>query len=80
MMITAETLRHCAYLHSMTLEGLLRKSYPKDQVLRSEFLGITNGGQFCYSVTYYDDTLEGEVTDKVFLTYDPTAGKVIADY
>ena len=80
MMITAETLRHCAYLHSLTLEGLLRKSYPKDSVLRSEFLGITNGGQFCYKIVYPDqDGKYGMATTKVFVWQDEN-GELVADY
>ena len=80
MMITAETLRHCAYLHSMTLEGLLRKNYPKDSVLRSEFLGITNGNQFCYRIVYPDHLTEkGTATTKVFVWQDSN-GELVADY
>lgn len=80
MMITAETLRHCAYLHSLTLEGLLRKHYPEDRVLRSEFLGITNGNQFCYKIVYPDqDAKHGMATTKVFVWRAPN-GELVADY
>ena len=51
-MITADTLRQCAYLSTTTLEALIRKGYPKDRVVTSEFVGITNGGQFCYKIQY----------------------------
>lgn len=58
----------------------MSRNYPR---LDIETFGrhlITNGGQFCYSVTYYDDNGLGEQEGKVFLSYDPAAGKVTADY
>lgn len=80
-MITADTLKT---LTSFTTHGLAmalhHSGYSGVTFKKAKFLGITNGGQFCYQVTYYDDTLEGEVTDKVFLTYNHAEGKVTADY
>lgn len=79
-MITAETLRRCAYLHNLTLEAALRKSYPKDSVLRSEFLGITNGGQFAYKIVYPDeDAKNGMAVTKVFV-WEDNNGELVADY
>ncbi len=79
-MITAEVLRKCAYLNSMSLEELLRKSYPEDMVVKSEFLGISNGGQFVYKVAYPDsDSPSGMSTDKVFVWQDSN-GQILADY
>jgi hypothetical protein len=40
-----------------------------------EFLGMTNGGEFCYSIFQEDD---GVVGTKLFLRYDPTADRVTA--
>jgi hypothetical protein len=52
--------------------------YKKDKFNTAKFLGITNGGQFCYSVTYVED---GEdCNTKVFLNYDSVADAVSADY
>ena len=77
-MITAETLRKCSFLDSITIEKALRKSYPKDKVLRSEFVGITNGGQFCYSIVYPGD--DGiAMTSKVFVWQDSN-DQLVADY
>ena len=80
-MITADTLKT---LTSFTTHGLAmalhHSGYTGASFKTAKFLGITNGGQFCYSVTYYDDTGLGEQQGKVFLSYDPTAGKVTADY
>ena len=79
-MITADTIRRCAYLDSITLERLLRKSYPKDEVLRSEFLGITNGGQFAYKIVYPDqDGNMGMSVTKVFVWQDNNS-ELTADY
>lgn len=80
-MITVDTLRKCSWLDSITLEGLIRKSYPEDHVLTSEFVGITNGGLFCYQIGYQDPDLneQGLTYCKVFVGIDST-GQVTADY
>lgn len=67
-MITADKIRKLAHLDTVTLERAVRRNYPKDQVLRSEFVGITNGGQFCYKIVYPDqDAANGMATTKVFV-------------
>jgi hypothetical protein len=38
-----------------------------------EFLGMTNGSEFCYSITDADGSVS-----KMFLRYDPTADRVTA--
>lgn len=78
-MITAQTLKT---LTSFTAPALTRAindtGYKGDTFLSAEFLGLTNGNQFCYKVTYKE---HGEMaTGKVFLTYNPTHGTVIAEY
>lgn len=78
-MILADTL---ATLTTFTAPALTRAinlaGYKGDMFTKACFLGMTNAGQFCYSCTYVEDGRE-DVT-KVFLTYDPTTGKVSADY
>ena len=80
-MITADTLNT---LTSFTTHGLAmalhQSGYTGAAFKSCKFLGITNGGQFCYKVTYYDETLEGEAVGKVFLSYDPAGNMVTADY
>jgi hypothetical protein len=80
-MITADTLKT---LTSFTTHGLAmalhHSGYTGCTFKSAKFLGITNGGQFCYAVTYHDDSGTGVVKDKVFLTYDHAKGMVIADY
>jgi hypothetical protein len=46
----------------------------------AKFLGLTNGNQFCYSVTFDDPHTGGVERGKVFLTYHPAEDKITADY
>jgi hypothetical protein len=71
-MITADKLKLLTNMPSAMLEQALPvKGRPRLQTAR--FLGITNGGEFCYSVV---DTDGGE--GKVFLTYIHAEDQVIA--
>ena len=75
-MITADKLRLLTTLTPTGLTQFLKASgYKKDVVTECQFLGITNGGQFCYKI---DDSDFG-VKRKAFLTYNPTEDRVIAD-
>jgi hypothetical protein len=81
-MIDAETLKT---LTTFTPHGLAmalhHSGYTGASFKTAKFLGLTNGGQFCYAVTFHDDAGTGEIEKgKVFLSYDPVAGKVTADY
>lgn len=80
-MITADTLKT---LTTFTTHGLAmalhHSGYTGASFKTAKFLGLTNGGQFCYQVTYHDDAGTGAEQGKVFLTYDPVAGQVTADY
>lgn len=71
-MITAEKLTLLTSMPTHMLEMALPvKGRPQLQTAR--FLGITNGGQFCYSVV---DTDGGQ--GKVFLTYIHAEDQVTA--
>jgi hypothetical protein len=78
-MITADTLKT---LTTFTAPALTRAAmdagYKGPAFTGAKFLGITNGGQFCYTVTF--QVKGGTDSTKVFLSYDPTAGRVTADY
>ena len=80
-MITASTLQT---LTSFTTRGLaiaLKDSgYTGAHFLTATFVGITNSGEFCYSVSYPDESGTGEAVGKVFLKYDSAGGKVTAEY
>ena len=80
-MITADTLKTLTTFTAKGLAGALANSgYSGWEIKSAKFVGITNGGQFCYSMTYDDRNGLGEQKGKVFLTYDPVAGKVSAEY
>lgn len=80
-MITADTLRKCSYLNTIELEKLLKKSYPDDHILKSEFVGITNGGQFCYQIGYQDLGLVGQgLTFCKLFVWQNNNGELVADY
>ena len=70
-MITADTLQT---LTTFTTEALSRAVVK--ELDSSKFLGITNGGQFCYQVRWEDKY--GPAQGKVFLNYNPAEGRVSA--
>jgi len=78
-MITADTLKT---LISYTAQDLTREAqrcgYRGPEFTGAKFLGITNGGQFCYMAVF--QVKGGTDSTKIFLTYDPVEGRVIADY
>ena len=77
-MITAQKLTMLTTLTPTLLTALLQASgYKKDRVTECQFLGITNGGQFCYKIDY--DNFGVKEYRKAFLTYNPTEDRVIAD-
>ena len=76
-MITADTLKTLTEFDARTLTTLIRKQgYKEDTFVGAKFLGMTNGGQFCYSCTYKG---EFEDTCKVFVYIDK-AGSIRAEY
>ena len=80
-MITADTLKTLTTFTTHGLAMALHHSGYTGAVFKTaKFLGITNGGQYCYGVTFHDEEGMGTGQGKVFLTYDPTAGVVSADY
>jgi hypothetical protein len=79
-MITAQMLSYITQFSAPALTRAINLAgYKEDKFTSAKFLGITNGGQFCYMVTYKTDERETD-SCKVFLTYDQAAGTVSADY
>jgi hypothetical protein len=78
-MITAEKLTLLTTLNTNLLASVLESTGYKDCKFKTaKFLGLTNGKQFCYSVTFKED---GELqTGKVFLTYDSANDSITADF
>lgn len=78
-MITPSALKILTSFDCHGLSISINKSgYKKDKFSDSQFVGITNGGQFAYRVEYLEE--ETVKVAKVFLSYDPASGKVTADY
>ncbi len=77
-MITAQNLKRLSTLDSEVLTGLVQGAYAKrkDKYTSAQFLGLTNGGEFCYSVTYKVE--EGTSKAKVFVKLDPATDRVFA--
>jgi hypothetical protein len=73
-MITAEQL---TTLTTFTPAALTKALDNEDyQFTGTKFLGLTNGGEFCYKCTF--PVKGGTDSTKVFLKFDPTVGRVIA--
>jgi hypothetical protein len=80
-MITADTLRRMTGFCADGLTTLIRqRGYKGDSFKEAEFLGITNGGQYCYKVLYFDTQLGEDCYTKVFVTHDQFEQTTIADY
>ena len=78
-MITADTLKT---LTTFTAPALTRAAndwgWIGPDFTSCRFIGITNGGQFCYMAVFH--VKGGTDSTKIFLTYDHAEGRVIADY
>ena len=76
-MITADKLKTLTEFGPKGLTTLIRRAgYKEDSFTEAKFLGLTNGGQFCYICKYPG---EFEDTCKVFLTVNKD-GTVRAEY
>lgn len=77
-MIIAETLKRLMAYNAPTLNSLCRESGYKGPAFSScKFLGMTNGGQFCYMVVFLVEG--GTDSTKVFVTYRAGAIKAEVD-
>ncbi len=78
-MISAQRLKFLTTMSASELTNDIRLAgYKKDSFKTAKFLGLTNGGEFCYTVTYVED---GETqTTKVFVKFDPANDRVSVDY
>jgi hypothetical protein len=77
-MITAETLEALtSYSAPFLTKAAKNAGYKGPAFTSCKFLGITNGGQFCYMGVY--QVKDGTDSTKVFLTYDHEEDRVFAD-
>ena len=78
-MITADKLALLTNMPAAMLTmGIQQAGYKDDKFTSSKFLGITNGGQFCYMAVFHVEG--GTDSCKVFVSYDPTKDQVTVDY
>jgi len=78
-MITADTLEVLtSYSPQYLTKAAQNAGYNGPVFTSCKFLGITNGGQFCYKAVF--PVKGGTDSTKVFLSYDHTEDRVIADY
>jgi len=78
-MITADKLTLLTNMPAVMLTTAIQAAgYKKDKFQTAKFLGLSNGKQFVYNVTYIEDN---EIhSTKVFVDYDPTVDRVSVDY
>ena len=78
-MITADKLALLTNMPAAMLTMAAQDAgYKGPEFTSCKFLGITNGGQFCYTVVFH--VKGGTDSTKVFLTYNHAEGRVTADY
>jgi hypothetical protein len=78
-MITAERLTLLTTYNAGALQKALGKRADGYDFKGAKFLGITNGGQFCYNVVFGSPDFKGTDSTKVYITYNQAADQVIAD-
>jgi hypothetical protein len=81
-MITADTLKGMMSFTTKDLAKILDVSgYSMCSFETAKFLGLTNGNQFCYQVTYFDEAGTGEnESAKVFVSLDQETGFLSAEF
>jgi hypothetical protein len=78
-MITADKLSLLTNMPAaMLTTGIQEAGYKEDKFTSCRFLGITNGGQFCYMAVFHVEG--GTDSCKVFVSYDPKKDRVSVDY
>ena len=78
-MILADTVRTLTTLTATSLAQVLAHSGHRDsQFTKAEFVGITNGGEFAYRVTWPDADSDRPGQSKVFVRYDAASGYMTA--
>lgn len=81
-MILADTLKLLTTQTPTGLTQILKASGYKGCFFKTAtFLGITNGGEFCYKVTFHDEEgMNEDAVGKVFVKYDQTNHAVTAGF
>ena len=81
-MILADTLKVLTTMGPTALKQVLDASgYTGNVFKTAEFLGITNGGEFAYKVTFNDEeAMNEDAAGKVFVKYDQVSHTITADF
>ena len=80
-MILADTVKVLTTMKPNMLSKVLGASGYKDCAFKSsEFVGITNGGEFAYKVAYFDNNLGKDALGKVFVKYNNQNHAITADF
>lgn len=85
-MISPDTLDSLTRFSTHALARALANSgYSGHSFREAEFVGINGSGQFCYRVSYYDETVwaiedQEPMYAMVFLTYDHLTNGVSAEF
>ena len=79
-MILANELTKYTELDRYEIRNILARSGYTGMSFNSvKFVGLTNSGDFCYRVTYFDDSGNGEETGKVYVSKSAT-GEMAAEF
>ena len=83
-MITAEQLKQLTSIKKDTLVAALEKGNTPSwayAIKKCRFLGLTNGGQFCYGIEYdgrvAQRSYQSKRPEKVFISTTPTGSLVV---
>jgi hypothetical protein len=77
-MITAKNVRYMIDIPVKHLKAIcIQNGINNYDIVGALFLGMTNGGEFCYKVVHR--VLDGTDSAKLFLRYDPIEDRVTAN-
>jgi hypothetical protein len=76
-MITAKNIRYMIDIPLEHIKAIAVNSKIKMDIRGAEFLGMTNGGEFCYRIVHW--VQGGTDSEKMFLKYNPAADRVTAN-
>ena len=81
-MILADTLKLLTTQTPTGLSQILKHSgYTGCFFKTATFLGMTNGGEFCYSVTFLDEEgMDEDAQGKVYVKYNTADHSITADF
>jgi hypothetical protein len=79
-MILADKLKTLTTFTHHNLQMAMGKRARGYEFTGAKFLGMTNGGQFCYSVVFRSEDFEGTDSTKVYISYDSAQGQISASF